>query len=514
METMSALKTIVSLLLVLIISNSSLAQKIIYSEPGRDDTRRLNFEIAGKVGGNFLVYKNIRNLNTIAVYDNDMNEVANTDQDYLPDNDRLINVDLFAYTDFCYVVYQFQKKNIIYCMGVKVDAMGKKISDLMQLDTTHIGFAADNKIYTALTSDDKSKIVVFKINSKNRKLYTITTLLFDDKLELQRKDRMMLPMEERYDHLGEFYIDNDGDFLFTKVHREYSDNVSEARFFVKYATTDTLRGFDIPIEKGYLDDIQVKIDNFNKRYVFTSFYYTQKRSNIEGLYFLVWDKSKQQKVLENKIEFSEELKKEANKTNNWKMAFNDFFIRNIVIRKDGGFIIGSESYYTSSRYTSWNRYDYLFRSPYLLTPYDYYYYYPGFYGSYWSRSYWNNSNQAVRFHAENIVLFSFDKDGKLEWNNVISKEQFNDESDNLVSYQLMNTGGQLHFIFNVQEKRVLLLNDFSVSGDGDISRNPTLKNLDKGYEFMARYGKQVSSKQMLIPCFNRNYICFAKIDFN
>ena len=112
------------------------------------------------------------------------------------------------------------------------------------------------------------------------------------------------------------------------------------------------------------------------------------------------------------------------------------------------------------------------------------------------------------------MIFSFDKDGKLEWNNVISKEQFNDESDNLVSYQLMNTGGQLHFIFNVQEKRVLLLNDFSVSGDGNINRNPTLKNLDKGYEFMARYGKQVSAKQMLIPCFNRNYICFAKIDFN
>jgi len=127
----------------------------------------------------------------------------------------------------------------------------------MQLDTTHIGFSADNKIYTALTSDDKSKIIIFKINSKNKRLYALTTLLFDDKLELQRKDRMMLKMEERYDHLGEFYIDNDGDFIFTKVHREYNDNVSEAHFFVKYAQSDSLSGFDIPIEKGYLDDIQV-----------------------------------------------------------------------------------------------------------------------------------------------------------------------------------------------------------------------------------------------------------------
>ena len=49
--------------------------------------------------------------------------------------------------------------------------------------------------------------------------------------------------------------------------------------------------------------------------------------------------------------------------------------------------------------------------------------------------------------------------------------------------------------------------------DGKINRNPTLKNLDKGYEFMPKYGKQVSSRQMIFPVFISNYICFAKIDY-
>jgi hypothetical protein len=516
MKTMYLLKTIVPFIFSLFCALSGYSQRIIYSEPGKDDTRRMNFEIAGKVGGNFLIYKNIRNINRIAVYDNDMNEIASEEQDYLPDNDRLINVDLFAYTDFCYVVYQYQKKNIVYCMGVKVDGMGKKISDLMQLDTTQISFATNNKIYTAITSEDKSKIAIFKINSKNRKLYTITTLLFNTRLELQRKDRMTLKMEERYDHLGEFYLDNEGDLVFTKVHREYNDNISEATVVVKYTTVDSLTNYSIPVDKVFLDDIQVKVDNYNKRYLFTSFFYTQKRSNIDGLYFFVWDKPARKQVLENKIEFSEELRHEANKNSNWRTAFNDYFVRNIVIRKDGGFIVGTECYYTTSRYNSWNRYDYLYRSPWNSYPLDYYFINSPYYGSYWSRSMWGNNNtQTVRYQAENIVVFSFDKNGKLEWNNVISKDQFNDESDHLVSYQMLNTGGQLHFIFNVQEKRVLLLNDFSVTGDGSVGRNPTLKNLDKGYEFMARYGKQVSTKQAIIPCFARNnFICFAKIEFN
>lgn len=109
---------------------------------------------------------------------------------------------------------------------------------------------------------------------------------------------------------------------------------------------------------------------------------------------------------------------------------------------------------------------------------------------------------------------SFDKHGRREWSRVISKEQFDDEGDNLISYQIMNTGGEIHFLFNNLEKRALLLNDFSLQPDGEIRRNPTLKNLDRGYEFMPKFGKQVSSRQMIVPCLNRNYICFAKIEYD
>jgi hypothetical protein len=113
-----------------------------------------------------------------------------------------------------------------------------------------------------------------------------------------------------------------------------------------------------------------------------------------------------------------------------------------------------------------------------------------------------------------VTILSFDKEGALQWSNVIHKEQFDDESDERISYQLANTGGQIHYIFNMDEKRTLLLNDFTLTPDGQIAHNPTLKNLDKGYEFLPKYGKQVSAHQIILPCYFRNYICFAKIDFN
>jgi len=131
-----------------------------------------------------------------------------------------------------------------------------------------------------------------------------------------------------------------------------------------------------------------------------------------------------------------------------------------------------------------------------------------FYGNRWS------DNQNVRYQADNIVIMSFDKDGNREWNSVISKEQFDDQTDDLIGYQVMNTGGQLHFLFNNYERRLQLLNDFSLEPTGKINRNPTLKNLERGYDFMPKFGKQVSARQMIIPCLYRNYICFAKVDYN
>src|SRR3954467_6867698 len=85
---------------------SASAQKIVYSEPERDDSRRMNFEIIGKVSGNFLIYKNVRNKNFIAVYNNQMEQTSKEELDYIPD-DRLINVDFFPYYDFSYMIFQY-----------------------------------------------------------------------------------------------------------------------------------------------------------------------------------------------------------------------------------------------------------------------------------------------------------------------------------------------------------------------------------------------------------------------
>src|SRR5262245_40142178 len=205
MVSMRFLFSLVLVLISTVISLSANAQRILISEPDKDDSRRMKFEIIGKMGNNYLIYKAIRGDNFICLYDNEMKMTKKVKHEYLPD-ERMINVDFFPYPDFIYMIYQYQKRNIVHCMAVKLDGMGNKISDPIEVDTTLIGGSANNKIYTTLSSEDKQKLIIFKINSKNRDRFVITTKLYNDKLDLQRKSVMTISMDERNDNLGEFAL--------------------------------------------------------------------------------------------------------------------------------------------------------------------------------------------------------------------------------------------------------------------------------------------------------------------
>lgn len=496
---------------ICIISPYIFAQQINYSSPENDDIRSLDFDIIGKVSGNYLVYKHIRNNFAVSVYDNDMKLKDRVGLDFLPE--KTLNADFIAYQNFAYIIYQYQKRNVLHCMAAAIDGNAKLVKKPFEIDTTYISFFADNKIYSTINSEDKSKIVVYKIQKKYDQ-FSFTTLLLDDSLRLLHKTRIETPYEERKDAFSDFFVDNTGNFLFTKGTRTGTrDYLQKLVLITKAPMQDTFSSKELNLSGRYLDDIKLKVDNVNNQYLINSLYYAKRNGNIEGLYTAVWDKASDSLVSINFADFADSTRSQAKTDGTTKMAFNDYFIRDVILKKDGGFILVAENHTTQSRGNPWNRYDFLYGYPSFL-PYDSYYLYsPSSYlysGRF--RNYYNGYSQ-VRYFYENIAVFDLDKSGNLQWSRIIHKSQFDDDNDNYLSYDLMLTGGEIHFLFNELERRTQLINDQSLSADGSITRNPPLRSLDRGYEFMPRYGRQVSSYQVIIPCTYRNYICFAKIDY-
>ncbi|WP_116845203.1 hypothetical protein [Deminuibacter soli] len=489
------------------------SQKITYAEPDRDDARNLNFEIIGKMNDNILIYKGYRDNHFIALYDNDMKMV---DKQKLNLPERLLQTDFLAYRDYFYLFYQYQRRNVVYCMALKINADGKKVGEPIELDTSNINYSASKKIYTVLNSDDKQRIGVVKINTKNERYHAVTMSLFDKELTPVHRARVVIPMEEKNSFLTEFVLDNDGDFAFLRATgSSQNDNINRLGLYTKRAMEDSVTNVEIDLMKLYMDDLRLKVDNSNKHYLVTSFFSKSKRGNVDGLFCSLWNKNTGQLIYNNANTLSDQLRNEAKSENGMKTAFNDFFLSNIIMRKDGGYVIASESVYTSARSGPYNRWDYMngFGSPYY-SPYSSYYYYSSPYGGYYPWWRYNNFGyQVTRYFSDNIAILSFDTTGKMEWANVVRKSQYDDNTDNFLGYGTMTTGSEVHFIFNLLEKRDWLLTDQTINSEGVVKRTPTFKNLDKGYDFMPRFAKQVGSRQLVLPVNYRNYVSFAKIEF-
>ena len=184
-------------------------------------------------------------------------------------------------------------------------------------------------------------------------------------------------------------------------------------------------------------------------------------------------------------------------------------------------MIIAEAEYVTTRGNTLNRWDYMNGS---LNSFggglynNYSYNYGSFYP--WNNNYYNYGgmnnipgNNTKQFYADNVAIISFEPDGKMEWSNVIRKTQSDEETDNFISYGILNSGDLVHFLFNIQDKKSSMLTDQSISPVGQIDRSPTLKNLDKGYDFMPKHIKQIGLRQAIVPCIYRGYTIFAKIDY-
>jgi hypothetical protein len=515
---MKIIKTIVPAILLLLAVSSVKAQRIFYSEPDRDDLRQLKFEVMGKYGNNYLVYKNMRSRHFIAVYDAEMKQKDKVELDFIPD--RAINVDVFSNPEHSVVIYQYQKKNIVYCMGVQIDGSGKKIGEPLELDTTQLSIFSDNKIYSTIMSDDKQKLMVFKMKNRQRDDFSIQTVLLSHNLMPLRKSSFNYHLENSREAIADFYLDNEGNFLFSHVTRPASrDYINEAKLVVLPVYADSIKSFNLSLNKVLLDELRIKVDNLNGRYILTSLYSKTKRGNIDGLFTAIINKDLTGTDIEKTVEFSDEFRALAKGDNSAKLAFNDYFLKHLVVKKDGGLLVTGENTYGNSRGGNFNRWDNPWMWGNSFYPNSYWGWNPynnwgygGFGG--WNSPYGGfNNSQQTRYYADNVMVISLDKDANMQWNNVIAKSQFDDNTDNMISYQIMNSGAELLFLYNEWSRRSPLLNAQSLDPNGRINKEPPLKSLDKGYEFMIRFGKQVSAREMIVPCLYRNSFSFARIEF-
>jgi hypothetical protein len=490
--------------------NATFSQTITYSEFNREDNKNINFEILGNFNGNTIIYKNIQRRHLLSIYDPSMAIRENIKLDFI--SDKTFNVDFITYPDKFFLIYQYERNNIVYCKGAVLGSDGKLIGEVLDLDTTRIGAFADNRIYYVANSEDKQNILLYKMQKKNNDLL-LSTKLYDASFRLLDSTRSTFDYSERNETYGDLQVGNDGVMVFTKETRaRRSDYTSKLELFYKKGKDSLLMSRSLPLDEKFIEDVSLKIDNLNRNYVVNSFSYGKRLGNIEGLFTMVISKDDLYQVKKAYNIFDDSIRSKLSDNRRSRSAFDNFFLRNVILKKDGGFLIMMEEEYEQNRgfNRGFNRGYY--SDPFYYSP-NYYRFQRNYYDYYW----WNstrNSQRDVLYNYNDVVIHSFTKDLQPQWGNVINKTQSSVDTDNFLSFSTMNMGSEIHFFFLQKDINRQIISDFALQPNGAIKRYPTIKSREAGFSFMPRLAKQVSARQVIIPCIFRNSIAFARIDYS
>ena len=426
-----------------------------------------------------------------------MKLVNKVEMDFVPD--KIANPEIILYKDHFNFVYQYQEGNIVNCMAAQIDANGKIIDAPVTLDTTSINFSMNKRIYNVLYSEDKQKIMIYRISNKADTTY-ITCSLFNEQLKLLDKFSMLVHMQAQSDFLTEIVLDNSGSIAFVKGNNSDINKAQNISLVVKNSYDNNINTYSLDVGKIYLNDVRIKADNLNNRFLITGFFLKQRKGNIDGLYCAIWNKNSDQITVSKQIAFNDQLKNNAKAQASSNAAFNDYYLQNIIVYKDGGFAVISESAYKANHgnYDGWT--DDLFNAT-------------EWYGQTYSFSPTRNNSIGIDYFANNITLMSFDSIANIEWSAVIPKNQYGRDTYNFISYGTYQTPDEINFLFNEASKKSTAMQYLKVNASGDVALNPTLKKLDRNYSCMPRFAKQISGNEVLIPCLYKNNLCFAKIEF-
>jgi hypothetical protein len=471
----------------IILPCTSLAQTVYFSKDTKFGFKKNEFNVIGNIEAYKYTHRTDDNIHYLDIYTDTMSGVAIVELDYLPKNAQKLQ--FYTHQQNIVLLYQYTKNNSQYAMLAVMNKEGRLLQEPVRLDSTKSNsglLARNNAIYDYVIAKNNhyfsiyNRYVIGKQEYIRTKLYESTGRLLSEKDILLSGEEFIYPQQ--------FVLSNKGCLFFTSYpfsnqHENRSD-VADI-YFIDFKE-DKFTHHPIPLNGVWIEQMHLQIDQDTEAVDYTAFYTQDRRGSITGvLYGKVYvDDNLTTVYKQNK--FTQEFLSKVS-TRNKKKTFQDFDIRNVIVKKDGGILLIAENYYMTTKTSVANA---------------------GFYSSYYGMT---PSRVISEYNYGDVLIINFDAHGNILWENIIRKSQYSQEDLGLFSsYAFVNTGKYLVFIYNdyTYHKNSLTLAAIDNSGN---MQYKYIKVSDKQYDWVPKHGKQTSALSLLIPCFKSNTLTFAAV---
>jgi hypothetical protein len=186
-------KSFFSFLMLCLLGTTSLkAQSYTVSSIEKTDKEGMQYEILGKVGERYWVFKNNEGIATIAQFNAQMLMVKQNDLAFLPK--QLNGLEFVTFSDKVFVVYQFQVNTTVYAALAQINTDGQLVGTPKILDTAEkIRPGSGTKVFNLLQSDDHQKVILFSVNTTKANALKVRTITLNNNFEAVSYTHLTLP---------------------------------------------------------------------------------------------------------------------------------------------------------------------------------------------------------------------------------------------------------------------------------------------------------------------------------
>jgi hypothetical protein len=505
------------------------SQSYVVSGIEKTDKEGMQYEVLGKLGNHYWIYKKNGTISTIAQYNEEMQLVKQNDLTFLPA--QVQQIEFIKRDQQLFAFYQFQNNKTVYAALATLKSDGQLNGDPVILDTAqNIRPGSRAKIFNLIESDDHQRILLFSVNTSNSSSIKLKTSSYNGNFEATADATISINSANKKSTLSDFALDNKGNLYCL---RNTTQNGSAPAVSLIYLSEGGREVIESPVLNAQflLDDIRLKIDNINNRVVLNSFYAISKKGNIEGLYTYIWDANTKTEILSSANRFTDANRALMTSKRNLKTALDAYYIDKVKTQSNGDYIVMAESAETYSNRSAFSRWDYFWGGPFY-NPFMFNYwnrpfgFYPwtrfgwggfgwgnwgglgwsGFYNPYASFGY-----PSVTYNANQIALMSFNQKGDLQWVKTIDKSQSDMNVDQFIGYGSFENNNGVNIIYYQKQKgqRQFVFN--TLTNEGALSKGESINLQEKRFDWMPRALKQVGEKECIIPYQYNNKIGFAKV---
>ena len=465
------------------LSISLQAQKMYLSEKSDYVRRNDSYQILSKYQGMFTIYQRHAGISELHFFDSTGIPEKVSSLSFLPDQPEWL---FFASSSKQITVFFVGKENKQqYVYASQLQANFSWTSPIV-IDSCSTRAYRISSGYQFVSSANHQQTLLYTHWLQEGK-EMLRLLVVDDKLQTRTRIEQALPETSNY-LSSQAIVSNQGDAFLLGSSRDLSLPSETLSLLQIYHGATEYISTRIDTKDQPLNDIHLAYNENNQGLALAAWFRQARYSSPKGIFSAFFQPSSRTFISQSFTPIRLQI-------GSSRSDLNDLEIRDMYLNTHGDIEISAEKYSETTRSISTF-------SPNMSV---------GLINS----NIQENVHTVKDYAYQEIVVFHLAGDGSLLWNQHILKEQSSTDDKGLYSsFCVMENKWGKAFLFNDISSRQNRFLAAYLSGKGDINvREVPLPAETDDWSLIPREGQQVSSRELIVPCQSKNYLCFLIIRY-